>query len=336
MEEWSRFWRQGHTTTFGDYFDNGYAGPVKAWLDTLADPIAGADEPINIAELCCGNGSLLPFLFSLEKTFHYTGVDAAEVQLPEVLHASVEQAEGSVQLLGNTPAETLPETVRDITSCLSIYGMEYSALGDTLAGLLPRMRSGGHLFALMHHHDSVVAKMSARAVSEYDEADIAAIKKALTTIHETLVKTGSVAALKADEEAEAARKFMNGMGNKYVRGATMETGNAFMADHVLAALRFFKLIGQPTEMRAQFIDELRRKPPRQEHGINRCSRWRKRARRWTSSLKKCVQWAGTTYTSSRSPTRTISSDGHLPPLPDPAVLWPVKPERECSIFHGVL
>ena len=35
MEEWSRFWRQGHTTTFGDYFDNGYAGPVKAWLDTL-------------------------------------------------------------------------------------------------------------------------------------------------------------------------------------------------------------------------------------------------------------------------------------------------------------
>ena len=256
MEEWSRFWRQGHTTTFGDYFDNGYAGPVKAWLDTLADPIAGADEPINIAELCCGNGSLLPFLFSLEKTFHYTGVDAAEVQLPEVLHASVEQAEGSVQLLGNTPAETLPETVRDITSCLSIYGMEYSALGDTLAGLLPRMRSGGRLFALMHHHDSVVAKMSARAVSEYDEADIAAIKKALTTIHETLVKTGSVAALKADEEAEAARKFMNGMGNKYVRGATMETGNAFMADHVLAALRFFKLIGQPTEMRAQFIDEL--------------------------------------------------------------------------------
>ena len=36
----------------------------------------------------------------------------------------------------------------------------------------------------------------------------------------------------------------------------METGNAFMADHVLAALRFFKRIGQPTEMRAQFIDEL--------------------------------------------------------------------------------
>ena len=114
--------------------------------------------------------------------------------------------------------------------------MEYSALGDTLAGLLPRMRSGGRLFALMHHHDSVVAKMSARAVSEYDEADIAAIKKALTTIHETLIKTGSVAALKADEEAEAARKFMNGMGNKYVRGATMETGNAFMADHVLGRI----------------------------------------------------------------------------------------------------
>ena len=256
MEEWSRFWRQGHTTTFGDYFDNGYAGPVKAWLDTLVGPITSASEPINITELCCGNGSLLPFLFSLGKTFDYIGVDAAEVRLPEVLHASVEQAEGSVQLLGNTPAEALPDTIQDITSCLSIYGMEYSTLNETLAGLLPRMRSDGRLYALMHHHDSVVARMSARAVSEYEEADIAAIKKALTTIHETLAKTGSVAALKADEEAEAARKFMNGMGNKYVRGATMESGNAFMADHVLAALRFFKLIGQPAEMRAQFIDEL--------------------------------------------------------------------------------
>ena len=36
MEAWSRFWRQGHATTFGDYFDKGYAGPVKEWLDTSA------------------------------------------------------------------------------------------------------------------------------------------------------------------------------------------------------------------------------------------------------------------------------------------------------------
>lgn len=49
---------------------------------------------------------------------------------------------------------------------------------------------------------------------------------------------------------------MNGMGNKYIRGATMDTGNAFMADHVLAALRFFKLLGHRAEERSHFIDEL--------------------------------------------------------------------------------
>jgi len=257
MEEWSRFWRQGHTTTFGDYFENGYEGPVKMWLDSLTETILGTAKPISIAELCCGNGSLLPFLFSLGETFDYIGLDAADVKLPVVLQRSVEQAEGSIELVGNAPVERLSEYVKEgLSGCLSIYGMEYSRLNDTLTGLLPCMRSDGRLFALMHHHDSVVARMSARAVNEYDDADIAAIKKALTTIHETLVKTGSVAALKADEEAEAARKFMNGMGNKYIRGATLETGNAFMADHVLAALRFFKMIGQSAELRAKFIDEL--------------------------------------------------------------------------------
>ena len=257
MEEWSRFWRQGHTTTFGDYFENGYAGPVKIWLDSLTETIVSTAKPINILELCCGNGSLLPFLFSLGQTFDYIGLDAADVKLPDVLQRSVGQAEGSIQLVGNAPVERLSEYVEEgLSGCLSIYGMEYSRLNDTLTGLLRCMRSDGRLFALMHHHDSVVARMSARAVNEYDEADIAAIKKALTTIHETLVKTGSVAALKADDEAEAARKFMNGMGNKYIRGATLETGNAFMADHVLAALRFFKMIGQPAELRAKFIDEL--------------------------------------------------------------------------------
>jgi hypothetical protein len=37
----------------------------------------------------------------------------------------------------------------------------------------------------------------------------------------------------------------------------LENGNAFMADHVLAALRFFKLLGQKSKVREQFISELR-------------------------------------------------------------------------------
>ena len=139
---------------------------------------------------------------------------------------------------------------------LSIYGMEYSRLDEALACLHARMAPQGQLFALMHHSESIVAKMSARAVAEYDKTDIEAIRQALTTIDRVLITSGSIEMLKADQQAEVARKFMNGMGNKYIRGATMDTGNAFMADHVLAALRFFKLLGHRAEERSHFIDEL--------------------------------------------------------------------------------
>ena len=256
MEAWSRFWRQGHATTFGDYFDKGYAGPVKQWLDTLPELIAAPEGALNVLELCCGNGSSLPFLFSLNRTFDYVGVDAAEVALPSILQEPVSKASGSISLLANTPVESLPESIQGVSLCFSLYGMEYSDLAVTLKELLPRMESNGQLFALLHHEESIVAQMSRRAVREYEELDIERIRDALTTIHETLLQLGNVEALKANDEAEKARKFMNGMGNKYLRGATLETGNAFMADHVMAALRFFKLLGQAPDIRARFIDEL--------------------------------------------------------------------------------
>lgn len=256
MEAWSRFWRQGHTTTFGDYFDKGYAGPVKEWLDTLPQLIAPSEQPLNVLELCCGNGSLLPFLFSLDRTFDYVGVDAAEVALPGILQEPLRQSSGKVSLLANTHVERLPECIQDVSVCLSVYGMEYSDLSITLKALLPRIQSNGQLFALLHHHESIVAKMSRRAVEEYEQSDIEHIRGALTTIHETMARVGNVKALQADIEAEKARKFMNGMGNKYVRGATLENGNAFMADHVMSALRFFKLLGEAPDVRARFIDEL--------------------------------------------------------------------------------
>ena len=51
MEEWSRFWRQGHTTTFGDYFSNGYAGPVKDWLDGMTAALLKDRDSLNVVEL---------------------------------------------------------------------------------------------------------------------------------------------------------------------------------------------------------------------------------------------------------------------------------------------
>ena len=257
MDAWSRFWQQGHTTTFGDYFEEGYAGPVKTWLDSLKDHLGPETSSLRVLELCCGNGSLVPFLVSLNRPFAYTGVDAANVSLPTMVRDAATHSQGSIEMVPNTPVEALPESITGIDCCLSIYGIEYSELPTTLDGTLARMNPDGKLFALLHHQDSIVARMSRRAASEFHIADIELIENALSTIHGALQRVGSVSALKTDAQSEQARKFMNGMANKYIKGATLENGNAFMADHVLAALRFFKLLGQKSKVREQFISELR-------------------------------------------------------------------------------
>ena len=43
MNAWSLFWRQGHCTTFGDYFKQGYDGAVASWWqEILGGATAGA------------------------------------------------------------------------------------------------------------------------------------------------------------------------------------------------------------------------------------------------------------------------------------------------------
>jgi hypothetical protein len=258
MDAWSRFWRQGHTTTFGDYFEEGYAGPVKDWLESLRSTLGLVEDgSLRVVELCCGNGSLVPFLVSLSHPFVYTGVDAANVSLPSMVRDAATHSQGSVEMLPNTPVEQLPESITGVDCCFSVYGIEYSELQITLSRMRERMSADGRLFALLHHQNSIVARMSRRAVSEFHARDIGLVEDALSTIQGALQRVGSVSALKTDPQSEQARKFMNGMANKYIEGATLKSGNAFMADHVLAALRFFKLLGEKPRVREQFISDLR-------------------------------------------------------------------------------
>ena len=140
MDAWSRFWQQGHTTTFGDYFEEGYAGPVKTWLDSLKDHLGPEASSLRVLELCCGNGSLVPFLVSLNRPFTYTGVDAANVSLPTMVRDAATHSQGSIEMVPNTPVEALPESITGIDCCLSIYGIEYSELPTTLDGTLARMQ----------------------------------------------------------------------------------------------------------------------------------------------------------------------------------------------------
>jgi ubiquinone/menaquinone biosynthesis C-methylase UbiE len=258
MDAWSRFWKEGHFTTFGNYFAAGYEGPVKEWMQQLKPLLSPpVERTLHITELCCGNGSLLPFLIEHAPQFAYTGIDRASVQLPERLEHALHPEKQSANLLANSNVEQLPSTLHNADLAVSIYGIEYSDLQRTLASLRQHLVPSGKLFALLHHADSVVARLSRRAIAEYQEHDMSAVCGALASISEVLDQV-PLSELKHNPRAEAARELVNATAARYLGQPNNPNANAFMADFVSSSLRFFKLLREPRQAREYFIEELKR------------------------------------------------------------------------------
>ncbi len=49
---WSAFWNQGHATTFGDFFRDGYQGSIGRWISEAS--VAWPQEG-QLLDLGCGN-----------------------------------------------------------------------------------------------------------------------------------------------------------------------------------------------------------------------------------------------------------------------------------------
>lgn len=254
-EVWSRFWRQGHATTFGNYYDKGYQGPILHWLKEVVPPASSTDSARNILELCAGNGSLIPFLLDSNEHCHYVGVDSADVTVPEQYNARIAMTPSSFDLRPRCNVEKLPSDIADAELALSIYGIEYSDLQVTMTNLHEVMDSCGKFVGLLHHHESVVAKLSRRAIAEYDADDISQTLRYLEVIHQAAVEVDSLQDLKTHPKAEEARTAINNVASRYL-GKDLATGNAFMADFITFALRFFKLLSQPVTVREGFLNDL--------------------------------------------------------------------------------
>ena len=57
MEAWGNFWQKGHSTTFGEYFADGYTnGYIADWWKQILSSYAG--DKLQILEVGCGNGSI--------------------------------------------------------------------------------------------------------------------------------------------------------------------------------------------------------------------------------------------------------------------------------------
>jgi ubiquinone/menaquinone biosynthesis C-methylase UbiE len=253
MNPWSLFWRQGHSTTFGDYFKLGYAGPVADWWHSKLTTLPTGSV---VLELGCGNCSLLPAMISSGIKGKYIGVDLARVRLSAVSEQGLPESGIEVSLHSETPAENVPEADASIGLVASVFGIEYSDLDQSLPEVLRLLKPGGQFCALLHHDDSVVTSMSRRAISEYNSDDLNDIIDALTIICTERDNTPSIKELGSNPRAEKGRKIINQMAQKHLSNTDIKTANATMFEVMTDALKFFNMMGAPTQDRRQFISSL--------------------------------------------------------------------------------
>ena len=253
MNPWSLFWRQGHSTTFGDYFKQGYTGPVDDWWQAKLSTLS--PDPV-LLEVGCGNCSLLPAMVKSGIKGAYVGVDLANIRLSTVSEQGLPESGIKVTLHSETPAENVPEPDDSADLIASVFGIEYSDLDQSLPEVLRLLKPGGQFCALLHHDDSVVTSMSRRAVSEYNSDDLDRIIDALSTISAERDKTPSLADLGSNPKAEECRKTINRMADKYLSNTDINTANATMFELMNDALKFFKMMGAPGQDRRLFISSL--------------------------------------------------------------------------------
>lgn len=253
MNPWSVFWRQGHSTTFGDYFRQGYEGAVANWWRGI---VAELPADATVVEVACGNCSLLPALVKSGAGGRYVGVDLAEVSLSRVAAEGLADSGIEVTVHAVTPIEDIPEPDGEADVVASVFGIEYSDLERSIPEAARLLKPGGRFCALVHHDESVVTGMSKRAVGEYSADDIDAALGALRAINGERDRLATLAELKTSPKAEQGRAKINDLAQRYLSDTNPATANATMFEFMTHALKFFKLIGAPPAERAAFIAAL--------------------------------------------------------------------------------
>ncbi len=250
MEAWGNFWQKGHSTTFGEYFADGYTkGYISEWWKAVLDTYSKSD--VTMLEVGCGNASLLPVTLDIQVAGSYYGVDAAEVQLSEAVKNRLNDRL-SVNLSSKTKIEDYqPKTTFDLIA--SVYGVEYSNLDRTLPSLKSLLKPDGQIHFLMHHAGSVITEMSKKALTEFDFDIINDGVEQLTIINSELNKlNGKLNKLQKSVAAESARERINQLVSE-IMNQPSSSRNPIMVDFSVSLLGYFKKIQQNKSERKAHI-----------------------------------------------------------------------------------
>jgi hypothetical protein len=253
MEPWGNFWQKGHSTTFGEYYADGYTnGYISEWWKGILNSHTGDD--LKILEVGCGNASLLPCTLDLGINGSYSGVDAADVKLPSAAEKRLNE-KISVSLTGNTKIEGYqPDGKFNLIA--SVYGVEYSDLSLSLPQLKKMLLPNGKVNFLMHHSGSVITEMSQKALGEFDFDLMKSVINNLEIINSELNKLhGKLPKLQKSKVAETARENVNtALGS--IMNKPPSSRNPILVDFSVATLGFFKIIQQPKSDRKDYLDSI--------------------------------------------------------------------------------
>ena len=237
MDAWGNFWEKGHSTTFGEYYSDGYTkGYIAQWWTAILN--AKEAHKLNILEVGCGNASLLPCLLDQRIKGTYTGVDAAEVSLPDAVKKRA-NAELEIKLQGGTGIEKF-ESQQQFDLIASVYGLEYSPLDLSLPLLKSMLSAEGEANFLMHHAGSVITEMSVKALGEFDFELMESVVSKLEEIDRELNKLGGdPAELVRSSIAHKARDVVNDFVSS-IMNLDQSERNPISVDFAKAVLTYFK------------------------------------------------------------------------------------------------
>ncbi|MCT8126793.1 class I SAM-dependent methyltransferase [Alishewanella sp. BS5-314] len=170
MEHWTAYWQA--TTSLNSFAEGeaatGYQGELAHfWQTQLAD----LPNDALIADLGTGNGALALLLAEQrllqQKEWRILALDAAAIRPQAGLAQQPRYAElaATIRFYPQIAMEQLPFARKSMDLLVSQFALEYSKLELSLAEAVRVLKPGGRLVAIMHSHETALAKDSALALS---------------------------------------------------------------------------------------------------------------------------------------------------------------------------
>ena len=166
-EAWTIFWREQRPDS--RCCANAPADMRQA-LDSHWRSLASTLPPgINVIDIGCGAGAVGRELLSWRPDLSITGIDIAAI---------LSSPDPRIQLLPDTPMESLPFADRTFGAAVSQFGYEYGRTGEAAKEVARVLAPGAPLSFLVHHSESPIAADSRDNLRALDQLTGAPLREA--------------------------------------------------------------------------------------------------------------------------------------------------------------